>query len=289
MGTDNFFPCFHQIQKIKDGFGGRPFPTFSVRGSVLENIRNFFEHTSIMTSGGGFALPGAPLLSELKYGRLCGVRMLLLMVLLGGCAGYRVVTQSNPLKKFGIDSVSIPAFVNQSGIPHISVSLTREMILMLAEYPHLRVYSGKRQKVDAILIGVIRSNDHRRNTVKTFRRNYVGTELLDSIGERNTFSIPSESIYRLTLQLALIKNPTLEEIELLQSNIGPQINDKQKILFNKSIPLEGRFQREVGDTMTSDSLGMVNFTKTKHHFEASFVELGKKVTSAFRDTILNAF
>ena len=237
-----------------------------------------------MTFGNTFALLRAPLLWQTAR-----VRVFLLAVFLAGCAGYRIVALSNPLKKFGIHSVSIPAFINQSGIPHISIPLTQEMILLLAEYPSLRVYSGEREEADAILIGIVRTEDHRRNIVKTVRRSYVDTELSGSIGKRNTFTVPSESAYRVTLQLALIKNPTAKEISLLKSDIGPGIGHGKKILFNKTIPLEGRFQREVWDTVTSDSPGMVNYTKTKHHFEASFVELGRRATAVFRDTVLNAF
>ena len=160
---------------------------------------------------------------------------------------------------------------------------------MLAEYPSLKVYSGERQKADATLIGVVRSADHRRDIVKTSRRSYVDTELSSSIGGRNTFSVPSESVYRLTVQLALIKNPTPEEVKLIKSDIGSRISRGGKVLFNKTIFLKGRFQREIWDTVTPNSQGMVNFTKTKHQFEESLGELGRQVTATFKDTIINAF
>ena len=214
----------------------------------------------------------------------------MLACLLLGCAGYRIAARTNPLKeKFGINSISIPAFINQSGIPHVSVPLTQEMILLLAEYPSLKIYSGENEKADAILIGVVRSRDHRRDVIRTSRRNYVDAELSGSVGGRNTFSVPSESVYRLTLQLALIKNPTSEEITLIKSNIGPQITGGRKIIFNKTISLKGRFQREVLSTETSRDQGIVNFTKTKHHFEENLVSLGRKATAIFKDTLLNAF
>ena len=217
------------------------------------------------------------------------MRFFILACLLGGCAGYRTVSLSNPLKKFDIHSISVPAFINQSGIPHVSVPLAQEMILMLAEYPSLRVYAGQQQKADSILIGIIRSADNRRDIVKTSQRSYVDTELSRSIGKRKIFTVPLKSIYKLSLQITLIKNPTPKELEIVKSDIGPQIAKGAKILFNQTIPLEGRFRREVWETVTSDSQGMVNFTKTKHHFEESLVDLGRRAMTIFKDTMLDVF
>ena len=250
----------------------------------------FLNTYSIMTLGTGFAFLRALLSLKVGYGRIRGMRILLLACFMMGCAGYRVTTLSNPLKKrFGIGSVSVPVFINQSGIPHVSVPLTRAITLVLAEYPSLRVYSGDGPEADAVLIGVVRSQDRRREIIRTSRRSYVDGELSGSVGGRNTFSVPSESVYRLTLQLALIKNPTSAEVGLVKSDIGPHIAQGAKIIFNKTIPLSEHFQREVGSTETSRDSGVVNFTKTKHHFEESLVGLGRKAAAAFKDTVLNAF
>ena len=257
---------------------------------IVENIGNFLKHLFYYDTWDEICISQSTIVFKGRVWHNLGVKIFLLACLMTGCAGYHVTTLSNPLKKkFGIGSISIPTFINQSGIPHVSVPLTKSIVLLLAKYPSLKIYSGEKSEADAILIGVVRSQDRRGDIIQTSRRSYVDGELSSSVGERNTFSVPSESVYRLTLQLALIKNPTSAEVDLLKSGIGPHITQGAKIIFNETILLKGRFQREVGNTVTSRDSGVVNFTKTKHHFEESLVGLGNQAAAAFKDTVLNAF
>ena len=205
------------------------------------------------------------------------------------CAEYRLVTPVNPLGQYEIHSLSVPTFINQSGLPNAASPFTHQMILMLSAYPSLKVYSGENRKADALLLGIIRSPEHMRNIVKTSEKIYVESELSGPIGKRKPFLVPSASQYRLVLQIALIKNPTYTDRQLLQSKIGSLMKKNPKVIFNELIPLSGNFQREVRETTTSASPGMLNFTKTKRHFAESLVALGKEATSIFKETVLNAF
>ena len=71
-------------------------------------------------------------------------------------------------------------------------------------------------------------------------------------------------------------------VSFLQSNPA-------KIVFNHVMNLEGSFTREAGDTITSDSPGIVNFSKNKGNFENSLSNTAKAAATQFRETVLDVF
>jgi len=87
--------------------------------------------------------------------------------LLSSCAGYHFNTNNNPLIGYDIKTISVPMFVNRSTFPNLAGPMTKEIILALNDYSGLKVFSGNNDSADAVLIGIIESNDHFNEAVKT--------------------------------------------------------------------------------------------------------------------------
>ena len=82
---------------------------------------------------------------------------ILLILLCSSCAGYRFQDKENPFKQYGIRSLSIPMFFNQSSHSNISGMFTKEIYKMISEFDNLKVYGGG-SSGDAVLIGIIESS-----------------------------------------------------------------------------------------------------------------------------------
>ena len=67
------------------------------------------------------------------------------------CAWYKFRVVDNPLAQYNIHTLSIPMFFNRSALPNLAGPLTKEISLLMTEFPHLRVYPGTGEKTDAIL------------------------------------------------------------------------------------------------------------------------------------------
>ncbi|GAB4020598.1 MAG: hypothetical protein Fur0010_23260 [Bdellovibrio sp.] len=212
-----------------------------------------------------------------------------LVVLSGSCAGYRLRQHQNPFGDYEVTSISVPMFINQSSIPNISQSLTREFTHLLSSYPKLKVYPGEGKKTDAVLIGIIRSESRHAALFETSSTVFVDDQLKSSIGNRQEFYVPRTSTYKVELQIVLIKDPTREEKKIIENPLSKQIVKHPKILINQTFVLSGSFDRVVKETVTNDDEGLTNQTKSKANFERSLNELAKSGALQFKETVLNVF
>lgn len=206
-----------------------------------------------------------------------------------GCSGYRVKHRTNPLLTDGIRSVAIPLFYNKSSFGHVSSIFTKEFVNVLSSFPDLKIYSTENSSADSVLIGILTSPSQRSAAIKTTGTSFTAAELKDSIGSRPEFYVPRTNEYKIQLQLILIKNPSFREIELIKSSFGKHIVSSSKVVFNKSFNLTGSFSREIKETLTADSSGITNQTKSKHYFESSLISLAQDAASTFRELILNVY
>lgn len=212
-----------------------------------------------------------------------------ILFLLTCCSGYRVRDNGNPFARFGIHSVAIPMFVNHSGLPNVSSPLTKEITLMLSRFTKLKIYPGEYEDADAVLVGMITSNQYLRSVVTTNTHTYITGNLKKSIGPRNEFYVPRTSNISLNLRLVLIKGPSKNDRKLIESNLQHLINANPKKILNESINLKGHFSRTVHDNISNDSGGVVNFTKTKKIMESTIESMAKSAASTFKHVVLNVF
>ncbi len=210
----------------------------------------------------------------------------------------------NPLQIHGIKTIAIPMFINLSIIPQVAGPFTRELVKIFNQYSGLKVYSGESDNVDAVCIGIISSKEHRSQVYKPGGQIFISKELEDSIGVRRPFNLPVSNNFDLDVRIIIVKNPRPSDISTIQSsamiidkldklNFTPEfiqaINANPKILVEYSFNLKGSFTRQLLDTLSLDSGGAVNFTKSKDSSERAVVELAKSTARNFQELVLNAY
>lgn len=214
---------------------------------------------------------------------------LLIFAFLSSCAGYHFNTSNNPLIGYDIKSVSVPMFINRTNIAGLSPLMTKEIILTLNEYSGLRVFSGEDSSADAVLVGVLESDDLKNKTFKTTETVFTDKKLQDSIGKRAPFYLPIETTYKFTMRIYLIKRPSKEELDLLASELGKQVVLNSKVVLKEALDVTNSFSRIVADTTTATSGGDVNFVKNKGILSKSLEDACVSAASEFKQVVLNAF
>jgi hypothetical protein len=209
-------------------------------------------------------------------------------VLLTGCAGYHFNTNNNPLIGYDIKTISVPMFINRSVIPQLAAPMTREITLALNDYSGLKVMSDANES-DAVLIGIIESQNYYNEAVKTTLTLATTDEIKKSIGNRPDFYYPIQTGYDFQMRLILIKRPSKEDIDLLTGELGPLIKVHPKVVLQDTINLSGKFDRVASPANSANSAGEVNFVKNKGIFEKSLQDTCYQAAQTFKQVVLNAF
>lgn len=210
----------------------------------------------------------------------------LVLCLLAGCSGYRFTQQDNPLSQYGIQSLSVPMFYNYSNLPEVSGEFTRETYRLLTGFSGLKLSSGYDKDADAILIGIIKSPEKTTETLKTANLRVAQDRAEKAIGaQRSKFYIPGTITVGMSLQIIVIKKPTEEEMALLKSGIGDQVQLNSRIIFNELIPLTSTYTREILD----ENGVQVVATQNSGVQRKALKELSIQAATSVRDMILYAF
>lgn len=218
------------------------------------------------------------------------VFFLLLTLFLTSCAGYSFKDVENPLAQFGINSISIPVFINNSSLSGMTGPFTKEMALLFSKYPKLKVYNYENKKSDAILIGIINSPPKKRDAIINGNKIYPAGELADSFGDRNLFYLPLDSTYSVVVQFILIKGPSERELNFILDNKELLAQAKTpKIIINETFSLTQSYAHTLYGNQNPDMGGVVNFTNTRGHYHKSILDLAESVATRFEQEVLNAF
>src|SRR5690606_20058823 len=189
----------------------------------------------------------------------------------------------------GIRSISVPMFVNKSALPNVGAMISKEIILLLSSYPGLKVSSGEDLQSDAILVGIVDSDQHLSNLLQTTERKFTSGDLKSSLGNRQEFYIPIGTSLSMSVRFVLIKNPRSEDIELSKSELSELMNAHPRVIVNQKLDFVTSFTRVAGETTTIDSPGLVNLTKNKAILDRSLENGSKNLSKQLKDVILNAF
>jgi len=211
---------------------------------------------------------------------------ILVLILVASCSGYRFSQTSNPLAQYGVDTLSIPMFYNFSSMPEVSSNFTRETYKLLSGFTGLKLKSGWSENSDAVLIGIIRSPETMAQTVKSSNLRVAQSVAPTTLGKaRPEFYIPGGSSLSLSMQVVVIKRPTPEELQLLQSEMGPQVATGAKVIFNEKFMLNSSFTRELFD----GEAGNVAATQNAGALRRAKDTMGEQAAEMIRDMILYAF
>lgn len=216
--------------------------------------------------------------------------LLLVAFLLGSCGGYHFVGPKNPFAQYGVKSVAVPMFVNQSVISGVGAPMTREIRLLLQKYNGLEVVSGESKTTDAVLVGVITSGESRYQVFEKRTTKFTSSELAESLGERNQFYVPTNINYRLALRLVLIKRPSAADLEFLSQGLfSPLISRHPQVVMSETLNLSSGFTRYLEGNLNVDDAGVVNYTKTQGVFESNLQKLAKSAAASFETVVIHVF
>lgn len=269
----------------------------ALRTPPMKDLRKVFKKHIQTTAHSGFLAIRKSNLLRVYF--LCAIG-----TTFSSCQGYRFIKSENPLLIHKIKSISVPMFVNLSIIPQVAGPFTQEIVKVLNQYSGLRVYPGESDSVDAVCIGIISSKEHRSQVYRPSGQIYIDQELAESIGTRHPYNLPINNDFDLDVRIMIIKNPNKSDISAIQSsamiidkldklNFTPEfinaINANPKTLVDYSFSLKGSFNRQIADTLSADSGGVVNFTKSKDSSERAVAALAQNAARNFQELVLNAY
>lgn len=213
-----------------------------------------------------------------------------LILSLFSCAGYQVKKEENPFKIYGVEALAVPMFINRSAFPLIAGQMTQEIRLMLNQFPGLELFSGEGgEGADAVLVGIIDSPKNLRDAMKTTGTTFVSGDLKESIGDRPAFYLPTQAQLRVDVTFVLIKRPSQEDLELLESEMAPYLINHPKILFKEVMNLNRSFSRAIESNLGPDDGGIVNATRNKKLVELEMKNMAESAALQFKRVVLNAF
>lgn len=222
---------------------------------------------------------------------------LFISALLVSCSGYRFTQQENPLSQYGIQSLSVPMFYNYSNLADVSGDFTRETYTLLTNFSGLKLVSGYSKNTDAVLIGIIRSPERMTDSLRPGSLREAKERAGNALGsrsDRGSFYIPGTTDINLILQVIVIKKPSEEELALLRSGIGDQIQANSRIIFNELVPLRTQFTREIfdravtGQAVTVDATSVIA-TQNAGLQRKAVDNMAMQAAIQVRDMILYAF
>jgi hypothetical protein len=214
---------------------------------------------------------------------------LLLLFVLSSCAGYRVRRDTNPFAQYQIQRIAVPMFVNRSSFPQLSGVLTSEIRMMLADFPGLAISASEDANADAVLVGIIDSPDSLIQASKNIGTTFIAGDLKESIGERPAYYLPTVSTLDFNLTLVLIKRPSKEDLELVDTPFLPFLSRHPKVIFTEQIPLNTSYSRTIQETLGPDSPGMVNATRNAKNRERALKDIAKSASYQLKEVVIRAF
>ncbi len=219
--------------------------------------------------------------------------MIILSLFLTSCAGYHIESEGNPLRAYGIKSLSFPMFINDSSVSRASLHLTREFYRIFSNYPDLKVKSGENVKTDAIVVGIISSRKKRNAVFQNGSYIYTEGTFDTSIGNRRHFYVPQVINYQVFLDLYIIKDPQDKEMALFQSGnkalLEKILPRHPRVVLHSHIPVNGSYTRHLKETATVNSPGLANMTQSAGNFEESLQSIAISTAKDFKETVLNVF
>jgi hypothetical protein len=215
------------------------------------------------------------------------IKLIIMLLSITSCSGYKLDKKDNPFYKYGIESVSVPMFYNYSNLAGLSSIFTRKFVELLSGFKNLEVYQSVRKDADSFFIGEISSPQLVRETLLRGDEQRAKSKVPVLSKERLNYNIPTETIFNLSLKIILLKRV---------KNDGDKVEHRLKIkdgkifevIFEEVIPISGGFGLIVNDKDSFDSHN-VNFTNNLSLTKLTIDRAATGVVKNFKETILYAF
>lgn len=207
---------------------------------------------------------------------------LITFILIMSCSGYQLTTRHNIFQEYGISTLRVPTFYNQTPLNNISRFFTAEFSSQLSELKGLRVTHSD-QSSQGVLIGLITSPLEHDEVLKPdlfSQINLLAPNRAKNLAtnKENKNLIPVSNRLQFQLHLYLVKNVYRDRLSFEQLKAGS--------LFHKKINIDIRnIPREVHDGADF----VINTTQNERLIEKVLAVKAKSVANDFIKQKLNEF
>ncbi len=229
--------------------------------------------------------------------------LLFLSILFCSCSSYNLTRRVNPFKKYGVQSVSVPMFYNQTNLSNVTHHFTRYFTHLLYELKDIDVKEASSKNVDAYLVGVLKSPYKMSQTLAGDAIRDVSEVAPVAVNNQITGAtrnaiVPTVSILNLTLDVYLIRKSAKSKgmVYMIREKNFPEMAEKSDaVILKETIVINRRFEREIFDKekngsniITSDN-SVINMTQNRGILEKTIIEEARKAAANFRNIIFYAF
>ena len=182
------------------------------------------------------------------------------------CSGYVLGKRSNPFFVYRIDSVTVPAFRNETPFAELGAYVGQEVVQMLADFPDLKVSTGRDKSTDAVLFGVIRSTSSKYIALQNTQ--FLSSNTINPVNTsgRDPFLIPSANSASLMVDFSLVR-------------------PDGKILWTKSLPYNARYTVELYD---GEGASVIH-SQTLENSRRSFKNSARDLAQNLKNLVIDAF
>ncbi|MGI4991723.1 hypothetical protein ACRXCV_03800 [Halobacteriovorax sp. GFR7] len=215
--------------------------------------------------------------------------ILISVLLLSSCAGYRFSDSSNPFEAQGVHSVTVFVVKNHTGITGLSQIYTDQIVETLSSFSNLRVRTGKNYRSDAILLAEITSKKIAGKEVREQGDTLMSDDQKNQLGgNRNAFYLSTEGAYDFEVEVSVFKKPNFEEIKFYESFYKLDHSQFPRSIFSKKFSINSSYiiENTVGGI---DSSAPLRSVKNRGTFKKSLADDAKDFGEDFREVLLYAF
>ncbi len=211
----------------------------------------------------------------------------IVLLLLFSCSGYKIVKNENNFKKYGLKSISIPMFYNQSILPNVTGSFTNAFSRELNTIKNLEIKSPNSTNVDGYFVGIIRSSQTEKNVIKRGLSARI-KDIAPLNAPLNENLVPLSNSLVLTLEIYLIRrNASSQSLisRIREKNHPELLNQHPSIILKRLIKIDTNFVREFYDGANS----VVNATQYQGTLAKVVEREARKSAIDFKDSVRNVF
>ena len=209
------------------------------------------------------------------------------LLLFMSCSHYQLTRNKNPFKKYGVKSIAVPMFYNQTNLANISHHFTYEFTKLMYDMRELEVKSASSNTADAYLVGILRNANKRRDALNRGLSRTSSDRFPVNAGEQELL-VPVTTNLRMVLDIFLVRRSpkTMGFIyDLRKKNFPHLVKGHPAIIFKESLPIRGGFARETLDQGAS----VVNSTQNRGILQKVLEREALETARHFREKILYAF
>lgn len=217
-------------------------------------------------------------------------QLLVVLLLLTSCAGYKIRDNNNPFAAADVHSLAVPMFINKTTFERVAYNYTRSTIEMLSDFKNLKISTQNIENEDAVLLGVIKplTPGGRVERVKTTSlMTDAQTDILKD--KRRIFEVPTSGEYLFNVEIYILKRPTKEEIEFFTKDLDFDLSSFPRLIFSHTIRINNSYVIENPENETeAKTVGLLG-VQNRGRLRKSLVDSAKDFSAELREVISNAF